>query len=337
MHGILLMGDMSNSKGQSPCLVTSYLLAPCLSQTGSFIAALLPGRHYPIAHNSSADACTCNTVFNSTLFACDMCQLGPSADITPWSVYKEGCSVGVSIGLYPKAIPSTTEVPGWATLDVTVNDTFDAVAAEAQALGDKGSPTSSVSASASGSSVGEPQSSSSTHSLTTTATETPHPSKGNDAGNNSSSPAPSKKSSPAGAIAGGVVGSVVAITAIGAVTLWARRRRIRGRYAAAGSADATAHEDGQWAEKPTETGTSSLPTIHYTSLRLYDPDDPSTYPTNVLAAEMGLESHPTTSYPQVDPVSIAPSASLRADSPAGAYEAGGVTNPNAMYRGAPEL
>ncbi|KAI0352791.1 hypothetical protein OH77DRAFT_760679 [Trametes cingulata] len=314
---------MSNSKGQSPCLVSSYLLTPCLSGT------VLPGRHYSIAHNTTADNCTCNTVFYSMLFACDVCQLGPTADVIPWSLYSQGCSVPLGISLYPEAIPSTTEVPSWAQLDVTVNDTFNAMAAEALALGNNSSSMPAASSS------GQPRSSSrSTGLITASATGTQRPSSGNGEGD---IPNSSKKSSPVGAIVGGVVGGVIGVTAISATILWARRRRNVTRSSPAGSVDQTTSKGEQWGEEAAEAEAFPPPLVPGLNLKLYDPDDPSTYPNYTPLAEAAL-SHATTSPPQADTMSTAQQSVLPHLDPYNhQLDPSAAAVANAAYKGVPEL
>jgi hypothetical protein len=47
---------------------------------------------------------------------------------TRWSQWSVNCTA-VEVGRYPMLIPEGTRVPAWAYLDVTLNDTFDPVAA----------------------------------------------------------------------------------------------------------------------------------------------------------------------------------------------------------------
>ena len=73
---------MTNSLGQSPCLLAAWLLTPCNTAAGSVIGALPLGNAYLGPRlddgNLGASACRCNTVFYAALAACATCQEGGS-------------------------------------------------------------------------------------------------------------------------------------------------------------------------------------------------------------------------------------------------------------------
>ena len=103
---------MTNSLGQSPCLVTAWLFVPCygpgngtfssnisylyyifaegrpvLNGVGSFIESLSPDEVYdgPQATDAfDSTPCDCNTVLYSTFAACALCQ---GANIDPLSTH----------------------------------------------------------------------------------------------------------------------------------------------------------------------------------------------------------------------------------------------------------
>ncbi|KAI0722970.1 hypothetical protein C8Q76DRAFT_783023 [Earliella scabrosa] len=306
---------MNNSNGQSPCLIASYLFTPCASPAASWVYPLSPGYHYNTPQNNAASAtpCRCNTVLFSVLAACATCQ-GQEEFIIPWNEYAENCST-VFVQKYPAVIPAGTAIPAWAYLDITGNNTFDPGAARAIAAQNVPESTASVKPSSTGSELTAP------------------PAETNDAPQ--SGGGTSKSSVNVAAIVGGVVGGVVGVIAIGlAVFFFLRYRRNREVHQQpTGPLDLTAGSGGyaqyplyneypQYGEKsPSQEVAQPLMSNH--SPRLYDPNDPSTFPTSggALAESVGGSVHPTT-----DP-SLHSSSHGR---PTSGYQ-------NPAYRGAPEL
>ncbi|KAI0773866.1 hypothetical protein C8Q74DRAFT_1267134 [Fomes fomentarius] len=315
---------MSNSKGQSPCLISSYLFTPCASAAASWVYPLSPGFHYntPLNNSASASPCRCNTVLFSTIAACATCQ-GQEDYVIPWSTYARNCST-VYVQKYPEPIPAGTAVPAWAYIDITANNTFDPEAAQALANQDAPESTASVKpSSTSGSLAGSP-------SETQSSNGAPQ------AGGNSSS----SKSSNIGPIVGGVVGGVVGLIAIGlAIFFFLRYKRNRADHQApTGPLDLTGGTGGytQYAQYPqypqyeekSPTQEVTQPLVANQSPRLYDPNDPSTFPT----ADAYAGSVPASGY-ATDP-------SLHSagyGQPGTGPQSSMATNQNSTYRGAPEL
>jgi len=201
-----------NSKQQTPCLVAAYLEGVCTSQPFN-VDPLPPGTHYLGPNSSNANPCICSTVAYSLVSACGGCQNRTFTSWGNWSLY---CT-STEIATFPEAIPSGTDVPVWAYLDVTtfVNETFDPVAAQESLFG---SPVTSSITSAS-SSIQQSSTVSSAISQPTVSALIPSSTAVNHASSHSN----------AGAIAGGVVGGLVLFAVVALVALWwfIRRRNPR--------------------------------------------------------------------------------------------------------------
>lgn len=182
---------MSNSKGQSPCLVGAYLQAAC--NNGNWLVVNLPfGTHYIGPTQAEINPCQCSTVTYSLMSACGLCQ---KREAESWSAWSYNCT-----SIYPdeftENIPANTAVPAWAYLDVRTLDQVNLTAAQA----DSNAPESTGTAKPTG-------------SLTNTPSSAP-------------SSSASSHSSNTGAIAGGVVGGVVGLGLIaGAILIFVIRRR----------------------------------------------------------------------------------------------------------------
>ncbi|KAI0650088.1 hypothetical protein C8Q79DRAFT_366009 [Trametes meyenii] len=322
---------MFNSKNQSPCLIASYLLAPCASGSLSYVFPLTSGEHYatPTSLSGSANPCRCNTVFYSMISACATCQ-GQGNFVPTWSDYNEFCSP-VYIQQYPEDIVSGTSVPAWAYIDVT-NGTFDPISAQALAAQDPPESTGSVSSPTSGTVLST--------SARASATATGAPQSGNDDPDVDSSPSPAKKSTNIGAIVGGVVGGVVAVVGIAlALFFWLRHRRNAARNAPTGPLDLTAGEYGQFLEKPPVSAAafpppspSSPPPPASPNPKIYNPDDPSTFPRSVddQGASQGSATYVDAYQAQAPAVPYGYPAE-------GPYQPVATSPANPIYKGVPEL
>jgi len=235
-----------NSKGQSPCLVAAYLGASC--NGGEYtVPALQPGEHYVGIEPGKTDPCLCSTVMYSTMAACSVCQ---NMTFIAWSGWSQSCTA-VYISSFPGTINSNTSIPGWAYENVTATDDFN----PAEALADH-SPESTAA----------PQQQITLTSGITSPTII-------------SSPAASHHSN-TGAIAGGVVGGVVALALIGLALFFFLRRRASRVPSVVGS-DNNTYTDKQ----ESLLAISPYSPVPYMSSpgshdqpKLYNPDDPSTYP-----------------------------------------------------------
>ncbi|KAG6833684.1 hypothetical protein H0H87_002880 [Tephrocybe sp. NHM501043] len=128
-------------------------------------------------------------------------------------------------------------------------------------------------------------------------------------------------SSKAGPIAGGVVGGVVGLALIAALIFWwTRRRRSRTAPSAEVNYAGVAPTSPPPMSYNTSVSPSSYPVALMASPRLYDPSDPSTYPTPAVA--------PSTNYTGSSQV-------LLPNTTGSTYPESAV--PGGRYTGAPEL
>ncbi|KAH9958294.1 hypothetical protein BC827DRAFT_609932 [Russula dissimulans] len=236
-----------NSLDQNPCLIAAYLAAVC--NNGEFsVPALLPQHSYNGPNGSDDDdICKCNPVLYNLISACDACQ---GDTWIPYVTWTANCTTVWNSSLsFPKPIPAETRVPKWAFLDP--GDTEgNWNLQDAQSVGDRPEVT--------GSATIIPTA---TKGSQTTFTET----------SSSTSSTSSSGTSNTAAIAGGVVGGVIAACLIAGVVAWFVIRHRRAR-----SAPSVAYMNGQGGNM--EQTTVPYP-LSIESPRLYDPSDPSTYPT----------------------------------------------------------
>ncbi|CDO74005.1 hypothetical protein BN946_scf185043.g54 [Trametes cinnabarina] len=237
----------------------------CHRPVASLVFPLSPGYHYntPLPDPISATPCRCSSVFYSAISACATCQ-GEQVAIVPWTTYAENCST-VYLSQYPENIPQGTSVPAWAYIDVSCRSSS----------GFKRSPTS-------GTTLSTP--------LDVTPTGINSPGFTADGSNSLSA---SKKSINIGAIVSGVVGGVVVLLAIGLTVCFAlRHKRNAARNAPTGPLDLTAGEYGKY-EKP--TGSDIVAAEPLASPKIYDPDDPITFP--ISADAQASSSHGFATFP----------------------------------------
>ncbi|KAN0076910.1 hypothetical protein V8E55_010765 [Tylopilus felleus] len=239
---------MDNSKNQNPCVVAAYLQGAC--NGGEFtIPALPPNTHYTGPYADQQNQCQCSSVTFNTISACGLCQ---NHTIVSWSTWNFNCST-VYPAVFPPGIPDGTAVPQWAFQDVTTSNTFNVTLAES--VGDNPESTASH-AQSTGTAAAT--------SSTAAASLTPSPSV-------SSS---NRASSNTGAIAGGVVGGVVGVALIAAVVVYFVMKRKRSR--APPSAQFTGNETS-----PSAVYTGPTPFApQMAQPKLYDPSDPSTFPSS---------------------------------------------------------
>jgi len=189
----------------------------------------------------NANSCRCSTVFYSVLSACAVCQNETYLD---WSVYDMNCTT-IYNETFLEPIPSTIVVPHYAYLDVKPSNSFNITEA-ANAGGPESSPL--------------PSATSSTSAFVTFTPSTP------------TTVAATSKKLNLGAIVGGVVGGVAFVGIVGLITLmFLRRRRRPALTPSTYSAVGLPGSDGDMKFN------STIPTTMMPG-KIYDPNDPSTYP-----------------------------------------------------------
>ncbi|KAM5539239.1 hypothetical protein V8D89_007112 [Ganoderma adspersum] len=283
---------MTNSLGQNPCLVTSWLWTPCSGLGNASTVLKLPAGWVYGGPDSKdpfqSTPCKCNTVVYSVLAACGICQIGNSnvKAIDAWPTYSSNCTT-VYNGTYPEPIPDETAVPKWAFLDVISNSNFDVNAANSvavQGLPDVTTETSSIPSSTTPSSRSP---ASSTPASDKTGTQSPTGSQ--------TSPPTQQSGRNVGAIVGGVIGALVGLLLVGALVLYIILRHRRQASRDSQSLDT----GGSRSAGVRELSGLQTPIYHVPTLKgkaesmrgLYDPDDPRTYPTPRRAA-MGYSGLP---------------------------------------------
>lgn len=256
-----------NSRGQSPCTVAAYLDSACQPQpSDAYIQALDPGAHYVLTQ-SAASECFCNTVFYSIISACAVCQ---GNDYLPWTTWRTNCTTSFT-DEFPRQIPVGTSVPAWAYQNLKMDywNATDAETYRAHNSTDIAAPSAPPSSTSS-----LPPSTSSAGSVTfspISISETPAPAES------------STKKTNVGAIVGGVIGGVAAIVlAVFALLFWLRHRKAQRRPPSAAFRHTAPLVITPYTPEPTEKGFSPhVPTSPYSTAsvgRLYNPEDPSTFP-----------------------------------------------------------
>ncbi|KAH8102721.1 hypothetical protein BXZ70DRAFT_1006622 [Cristinia sonorae] len=274
---------MSNSRGQNPCLVTAYLHGPCLTDPARATVSRLsaPGHFYIAPKSGRSDGrCRCSTVYYSLLAACAICQNGRSL---PWSTWTTNCTADeVYNEGYPETIPPETAVPSWAYLDVSHTNNFNATAALVEKLANHPEITSQTTM----------ESLSSSPSLF---------------------PAATSKPASSGPIIRGLIGGLGGLAVSVVVALfgwrWHQRRRVSTSVLDPTrdleSSGNDVHDSGVCKRASRcmgfeHTAPITETTVTYVPNRLYDPNDPSTYPVANKVARYSLPApHQYSGSPEV--------------------------------------
>ncbi|KAI0352719.1 hypothetical protein OH77DRAFT_754376 [Trametes cingulata] len=135
--------QMNNALGQTPCMIVQDLVTVCNGL--SLVLLVFPFRSGRLTcytgglqanesltiQNLQESDCACNTVTYSLVFACGLCanETALQQSETEYFVQYMRCS-GFAVQSYPMPIPSDTQIPAWAYLDLTENDSFDVEAAQ---------------------------------------------------------------------------------------------------------------------------------------------------------------------------------------------------------------
>jgi len=194
----------------------------------------------------------------SLFMACTACQ--GVTDIDQWSVWDANCA-SIYVSQYPGVIPVGTAVPHWAYLNVTLANIWSATDSETATDNPESSGAPIPTATVSGSSSTSPGS----HTTGNAAGAS------GSVGSNSSG---SKSSSNAGAIAGGVVGGLAALGIIAGLVTWFLVRKRRN--AAASGQNVVAPNYEYTPAAPYSPTPHSEP-----QMKLYNPNDPSSFPVPV--------------------------------------------------------
>ncbi|KAH8107008.1 hypothetical protein BXZ70DRAFT_268063 [Cristinia sonorae] len=274
-----------NVRNQSPCLVAAYLMGAC-EPDGQWQVSAIEDKNltYVGPSLSNANICTCSSVTYSLVAACAYCQ---EARLPSFDGFTASCPAAVvKNGTYDHSTPPGTAIPSWAYLLISSagSGVWNPVIAEAYW-------------------VTHPESASITSSSIPVPSPTPPP---------PPSPPPPvtpSKHSNLGAIIGGTVAGALGIigTCVIAIFLWRRfhRNQTTAPSAAYGG---TSHNDyrstvysavsddksqlaspgspaftpggqaGQFPILPHAQARDSYIPPTAAPMRIYNPDDPTTYP-----------------------------------------------------------
>jgi hypothetical protein len=241
---------MFSSISQSPCDVAAELAGVCVG--GQFnLSPLDVGYVYLGPSTANANTCRCSSVYYSLLSACAYCQ---GRNYLGWSGYSTNCST-VYVTVYTQQIPVGVKVPAYAYQDVSVADTFNVTLAQSIKGVESSRPATASTATAinkSASSIHLPTSSSA----------------GSQGGSTTNIPA----------IVGGVIGGVVGLGLIGALIAFLVFRSKQSKTQAYSSYQ----QSPNMAYTPNTTGpliSNVTPGSPASNARVYDPNDPSTFPS----------------------------------------------------------
>jgi len=232
--------------------------------------------------------CKCSTIGYNLLSACDACQ---GQTWIPWTEYITNCSETMPPSTFPNPVPSGTRVPKWALMDDTSVNLWDAITAETVGDSPEALPGAVLGAATSSTSVAGAG-----HVTTTLGASTRvagSPSSATSGVTGSSGKSSGSGSSNTAAIAGGAAGGVVGLAIIGALLFYFLKRRQPPKapsaaFVADGStATQPVAQMSQLAPPlPSDDGSTYAPGTPVTPVKLYNPNDPTTYP--------GYQSLPTT-------------------------------------------
>ncbi|KAH7906647.1 hypothetical protein BJ138DRAFT_1162143 [Hygrophoropsis aurantiaca] len=245
-------GWADNAQGQDPCMVAQYLFSsepgPCSDSDEVAFPPLASTTgntsFYPGPTSNTANACMCNTVIYSLACACGVCQGGT---LESWDQWTSPCPTGqILLHQWPTAVPNDTEIPPWAYLP-TSGGRWDSTGSKTNATAIAAAKSSSSSGTAEATRTSSTAASSQTGST------------------------PSKKSSSdIGPIAGGVAGGVAAVVILGFLGVRFCRRPPRP------AVNPQVSRVSSYSAEYSEISCTAPASQPFT--RLYDPNDPSTFP-----------------------------------------------------------
>jgi len=250
-----------NSLSQSPCTVAAYLMATC--DNGVFTLGPEPSGYpyYGPGGTAATDLCYCNTVSYSLISACGACQ---GDTWIAWSIWATNCTRTLPPSSFPNPVPSEIRVPQWALIDVSNENYWNS--SKSFAVGD--SPEVGP-----GSMISAPP-------TTATAASTSRPSStASPTGTNGTNGSSGGGSSNTGAIVGGVVGGIAAIC-IAVVAILYQQRRSQPPAVQPVLADVVESKVLSSPPEAPEEGTTAPSSLSGSpaAMKLYDPNDPTTFP-----------------------------------------------------------
>ncbi|KAI0352706.1 hypothetical protein OH77DRAFT_752585 [Trametes cingulata] len=258
---------MNNAHSQSPCTVAAFLLSPCSSADSPVIIPALAGSRsaYNFAGTSlDSSECVCSTVTFAMLYACATCQ-GAEVSILPWYIASENCTQKY-LESYPEDIPRGTSVPAWAYDElIDISGHLDINRAKETAI--LAEPDATLSGF-----YGSLQ-----PSATGFTSDTPDVPDGVFDSSDSTSIGVI-----IGAAVGGSVGAILLISGI----IWFIRRRLRrrGQHCMVVAHDAGGVPSKRGVVEPADKAGGE------STVKLYNPDDPTTYPGSVQPASVSAGS-----------------------------------------------
>ncbi|KAF5343927.1 hypothetical protein D9758_012121 [Tetrapyrgos nigripes] len=289
---------LKNSQGEDACAVGIQVGQIC--DPGFTIPPITPSHFYSATQAGKTTECICSTVYFTLLTICGVCQ---GVDSLPWTTYSANCTAKtVSDGnvsdSFPVPIPPGVDIPHWAFTPLLQNGSIDPLRIRADTQPDVTGTTSSTT-----STPATPS------SPVTTSSPAPSQSQASDsAGSGGGGTKPN-----AGAIAGGIVGGVVLLALLAALAFFIRRRnQNNSRGLGATPAAEFGRPQKMMQTAPTTPGWTSPETLrdsggatmsnHYpdhsfgsrspTPPKLYNPDDPTTFPLPISSSILRPTSPP---------------------------------------------
>ncbi|KAH7907956.1 hypothetical protein BJ138DRAFT_1209109 [Hygrophoropsis aurantiaca] len=259
-----------NAMGQDPCAVAQHLFSsepgPCDDSDNVSFAPLQSTTgntsFYPGPFSDTANACMCNTVIYSLSSACGLCQGGT---LESWAQWTSPCAAGeIVLQQWPDTVPNNTEIPLWAYLPISGGQ-WDSSGSKTNAIDFALLAAVNAAESPSSSALKASRTASIAASSQTVPTSS------------------NKSSSDTSAIAGGVAGGVAAVVILGFLGVYFWRRRSQPTVNPLVSRASVSAYSADYSEPPSTASASQAFT------RLYDPNDPSTFPRTPAPLGQNIE------------------------------------------------
>ncbi|PPQ80191.1 hypothetical protein CVT24_006587 [Panaeolus cyanescens] len=254
-----------NSVGASPCAVATDLANAC--QSGTIIPRLDINQSYAAPQPDTQTPCECSSVYYNMLSACAYCQQGTWLS---WTLYSINCTQ-IAPAKFPLPLPPNTKVPSWAySYSQDPDGFFPNISIIIHGNGDPDSSAVGGPTGTSSMSTPLPTDSTSHNSSMTTTSSTPL------ASNTSLTADTQGSHSNIGPIIGGVIAGVVALCLTSLIICRIKRKRAQ-RTTTTGIEN---HDKPRLdLDMEVSSHTMSPP---FVPGKLYNPDDPSTFPQNAI-------------------------------------------------------